>query len=324
MTEKPRYSRAADILDIAIYMQSKPQGVTINEIMERYNISRRTAERMRDSLITIFPQIDEITTQDNQKHWGFKNYSIDTMIRFTPKEIANIEQIQRQTTNKELKSELRQTIEKIKALNKKNSNTAEKEIELYMQTEGYAVRQMPQYKVNLKSLNVIRAGVQFSKMVTGIYHNKKRLIEPLGMIYGEKIYIVAREKEKGTEIYNYLLHKFNNLSLTDKSFDKGNFNLQDYTNLSFGVYHGDVLSVKLSFAKEIAEDVKEYIFHPTQQIIEEKDGSVTVTFHASGSKEIIRNVFKWGKNCKILEPKSLQQEFIMCLEENLANYRLRQ
>ena len=48
--DKPRYSRVSDILDLAIFMSSKIQGVTVNEISERYNVSRRTAERMRDSL----------------------------------------------------------------------------------------------------------------------------------------------------------------------------------------------------------------------------------------------------------------------------------
>ena len=91
--DKPRYSRVSDILDLAIFMSSKIQGVTVNEISERYNVSRRTAERMRDSLTCIFPSIDEIETDDTQKHWGFTNYSISNLITFTPKEIANIEQI---------------------------------------------------------------------------------------------------------------------------------------------------------------------------------------------------------------------------------------
>ena len=59
--DKPRYSRVSDILDLAVFMSSKIQGVTIKEISERYNVSRRTAERMRDSLTCIFPSIDEIS-----------------------------------------------------------------------------------------------------------------------------------------------------------------------------------------------------------------------------------------------------------------------
>ena len=320
MSDKPRYSRISDILDLAIFMSSKIQGVTISEIAERYNVSRRTAERMRDSLTCIFPSVDEIETDDNQKHWGFINYSISNLISFTPKEIANIEQLQRRTTNKEMKEELGKTIEKLKSLNKKHSLPLENNIELYMQTEGYAVRQMPQYKISLESLEVIREAVQHSKMVTGIYHNKERLIEPLGMIYGEKIYLVAREKAKGDEIYNYLLHKFENLKLTDKTFDKGNFDLQEYTNLSFGVYHGEILEVELLFSQELAQEASQFNFHPTQSGKWNNDGTYTGNFKASGSKEIIWHVFKWGGGCKIIAPKSLQDEYRTYLKENLDSY----
>lgn len=320
MSDKPRYSRISDILDLAIFMSSKIQGVTISEIAERYNVSRRTAERMRDSLTCIFPSVDEIETDDTQKHWGFINYSISNLISFTPKEIANIEQLQRRTTNKEMKDELGKTIEKLKSLNRKHSIPLENNIELYMQTEGYAVRQMPQYKISLETLEVIREAVQHSKMVTGIYHDKERLIEPLGMIYGEKIYLVAREKAKGDGIYNYLLNKFGNLKLTDKNFDKGDFDLQKYTNLSFGVYHGEILEVELLFSQELAQEASQFDFHPTQSGKWNTDGTYTVYFKASGSREIIWHVFRWGAGCKIIAPKSLKDEYKKYLKENLVNY----
>lgn len=319
MQDKPRYSRVSDILDLATFMASKPLGITIAEISERYNVSRRTAERMRDSLTCIFPQIDEIETDDTQKHWGFINYSIANLITFTPEEIGNIEQQQRRTTNKEAKIAMAKAVEKMKSLNGKRQN-CEKDIELFMQTEGYAVRQMPQYKIDLGTLEVIRDAVQHSKMVTGVYHDKTRLIEPLGMIYGEKIYLVAKEKAKGDGIYNYLLHKFKDLKLTDKTFDKGDFDLQKYNNQSFGVYHGEILNVKLSFSSELAPEAMNFNFHPTQEITQEKDGSVTVAFKASGSLEIIWHVFKWGSGCKILAPKSLKDEYKKYLEEILENY----
>lgn len=319
MEDKPRYSRVSDILDLAIFMSSKIQGVTINEIAERYNVSRRTAERMRDSLTCIFPQIDEIETDDAQKHWGFTNYSISQLISFTPKELANIEQLQRRTTNSEMKDELGKTVEKIKSFNRKNINSIEKNIELIMQTEGYAVRQMPQYKISLEMLAVVREAVQFSKMITGVYHDKERLLEPLGMIYGEKIYLVAREKAKGDEVYTYLLHKFENLKLTDKIFDKGDFNLQEHTNKSFGVFQGEILDVKLSFSPELAQEASHYNFHPTQRGKLEEDGSYTVKFKASGSKEIIWHVFRWGAGCRILSPKSLQKDYKKYLQDCLNN-----
>lgn len=320
MEDKPRYSRVSDILDLAIYMASKVQGVTLADIAERYNVSRRTAERMRDSLTNIFPQVDEIETDDIQKHWGFINYSINPLISFSPKEVANLEQYQRRTTNKELKEELGKTIEKIKAFSKKQIDSIEDNIELIMRTEGYAIRQMPQYKINLQTLDVIRNSIRTNKMVESIYHDKKRLIEPLGMIYGDKIYLVAREKAKGDGIYNYLLHKFTDLKYTEKTFNKGDFNLQEYTKLSFGVYHGEILNVKLLFDKTMAQEAAQYNFHPTQKGKLNDDGTYTVTFKASGDKEIMWHVFKWGASCKILAPKSLQQSYKKYLKECMENY----
>jgi len=319
MLDKPRYSRVSDIIDLATYMASKVQGITIGDIMERYNVSRRTAERMRDSLMNIFPEVDEIETNDNYKHWGFTNNIISSLISFNPKEIANLEQLQRRTTNKELKSELTDTITKIKALANKRQNNAEENIELFMQTEGYAVRQMPQYSIDLNTLEIIRKALQTSKKVTGIYHDKKREIEPLGMIYGSKIYLIAREKAKGNGIYNYLLHKFTDLQLSEKTFDKGNFNLQEYAKESFGVYHGEILNVKLLFSKELASEASHFNFHPTQRGKLNDDGTYSVTFRASGDKEIIWHVFRWGEGCKILAPKSLQSEYKKYLQNCLKD-----
>lgn len=320
MEDKPRYSRVSDILDLAVYMGSKIQGVTISEIAERYNVSRRTAERMRDSLICIFPQIDEIETGDVQKHWGFTNFSISNLISFSPKELANIEQLRHLAGSKDVQEEIDKTIEKIKALNRKNITSFDMNIELILQTEGFAVRQIPQYKVSVGTFDIIHAAVRKSLIVSGIYHGKQRYIEPLGIIYGEKIYLVAREKAKGDGIYNYLLHKFENLSLTDEKFDRGGFNLQEHVNKSFGVYQGEILDVKLSFSKKAAEEAKNFNFHPTQKIKEEKDGSLTVSFKACGSREIIWHVFRWGAECKILAPEALKNEYVEYLKENLKNY----
>lgn len=319
MLDKPRYSRVSDIIDLATYMASKVQGITISDIMQRYNVSRRTAERMRDSLLNIFPEIDEIETNDTLKHWGFTNNIISSLINFQPKEIANLEQMQRRTTNKELKNELNDTITKIKALANKRQTNAEENIELFMQTEGYAIRQMPQYNINIETLDIIRKALQTSKIVKGIYHGKKREIEPLGMIYGEKIYLIAREKSKGDGIYNYLLHKFTDLTLTEKNFNKKDFNLQEYAKQSFGVYHGEILNVKLLFSKELAPEASNFNFHPTQKGKYNDDGTYTVTFKASGDKEIIWHVFRWGQGCKIISPKSLQLEYKKYLQDCLKN-----
>ena len=71
MEDKPRYSRTSDIIELLILMQSRIQGVSLNEIQTHFNVSRRTAERMRDSITLVVPQVEEIPTLSREKRWGF-------------------------------------------------------------------------------------------------------------------------------------------------------------------------------------------------------------------------------------------------------------
>lgn len=70
-----RYSRISDILEIINTMAKEPLGVTINDVVTNYNVSRRTAQRMIACILNVLPQINEIETTDTCKHWGFIKYS---------------------------------------------------------------------------------------------------------------------------------------------------------------------------------------------------------------------------------------------------------
>ena len=310
MEEKPRYSRVSDILDLMTFMLSRVQGVTIADIMERYNVSRRTAERMRDSLLNIFPDVEEIeVSQDDYKHWGFSNRSYSRLVSFTPEEAANLEQLKDVVDNPKSLNYLNKTIEKIKALSSKHHTTMEDEIEMLLHTEGFAIRQRPNYSVNFETLTLIRDAIRDSRVIIGVYHNKQRRLEPLGLIYGEKTYLVAKEQAKGDGIYNYILHKIKDLRITNEYFDNEDFDLESYSKRSFGVFQGEIYDVKLVFSPAVAEDILCYNFHPTQNIEKQSDGSVVVTFQASGEREIIWHLFKWGKHVKIIAPLKLKEAY---------------
>ena len=54
-------------------------------------------------------------------------------------------------------------------------------------------------------------------------------------------------------------------------------------------------------------------------LLDNEDGTYTLTFRASGDKEIIWHVFRWGDGCKILAPKSLQNEYKQYLQDCLKD-----
>ena len=146
------------------------------------------------------------------------------------------------------------------------------------------------------------------------------ILSTLGLIYGDKTYLIGYEKAKGKDIYTYTLHKFKNLKVTNKSFKKPDFNLQEFANRSFGVYQSEILDVELEFNKELAPEAMEYSFHPTQTMKKLKDGRLIVNFKACGDREIIWHIFKWGAGCKIKSPKKLKDEYKKYLKESLENY----
>lgn len=318
MDYKPRYSRVTDIIELIILMQSKVAGVSLNDIQEEFDVSRRTAERMRDSVLNLLPQVGEIPTDSRVKRWGFINYSMNELVSFSKDEIATLEKL-KQNCDKISKKDLSTITNKIKTLNQKKLNSLEQEIEFILNCEGYAVKQSPNYKIDLDSISTIREAIRGSFKLSGKYNDKDKILSPLGLLFGEKIYLVAIEDNKGGEPFTYLLHRFQNLKLTNKKFDSNGFNLREFAKKSFGVFQGKIYNVKLNFDATAAEDASNYNFHPTQKGKWEKDGSYTVTFKASGDKHIIWNLFKWGDTVKIIAPKELKKKYKEYLQKVLTN-----
>ena len=110
------------------------------------------------------------------------------------------------------------------------------------------------------------------------------------------------------------------IKITEEYFTPDtSFNLKKWSESSFGIFHDNPVQVKLKFKKEIADDVMKYNFHPTQQIKQQKNGAVIVTFKSSGTKSILWNIFKWGTNVEIIAPKELREKYINMLNTIILN-----
>ena len=68
------YKKTENLLDLAIWMQSSRDGVSLLDIMNRFQVSRRTAERMRDMIVSRFIQAEKsreiIVKKDGAFHKG--------------------------------------------------------------------------------------------------------------------------------------------------------------------------------------------------------------------------------------------------------------
>ena len=315
--EQARYPKLGKILNLIIKMQSRYSGITLNDIQEELEVSRRSAERLRDVLIWEIPQIEELPTTGREKHWGFSRSShLREIISFSKDEIAELEGIKNNLQLDSTKDVLNGIVDKLKALSRKNATEIEDAIEILLKTEGSAVTQKPSYKIDIQILDTIRQAIKENLRIKCKYDGRDKILSPFGIVYGANVYLIGVEGDK-PDPYVYRLHKVTDIELTEEKFDKGDFDIKEYANRSFGVYQNEIIKVELRFSKEVAEDVLNYNFHPTQKVKQNDDGTVTVKFKASGELEILWHIFRWGDKVQIISPKSLKKEYVEYLENVL-------
>lgn len=319
-----RYERVEDILRLALIMQASYQGLSLQDIQDEFEISRRTAIRMKNAVERLFPSMEEVENPMSRiKKWRLNKTSLNKMISFTAEELAELENCRSILKNLNYTNRvdlLNDIMAKINVLN--SSKSIETDVEALLEAEGYAIRQHPRYKLDINILNIISDSIKAMKYLKFEYENQKGelaelKIQPYGIIYGEKTYLLGyNENKKGFRYYH--LHKIIKPQIIDEYFDKDEtFSLKEYLKNSFGVYQETPMNIKLLFSEKVKASIKDYNLHPTQKMKINEDGTTTVTFKAGGRYEICWHLFKWGDNVKILAPVELKETYRELLLKSL-------
>ena len=228
------------------------------------------------------------------------------MINLTPQDFANLEICKDSLTNSTQKNEIQKLIEKLKILD--SNKTHNLDIEATLEAQGYAVRQGFKENISSEILGKINEAILCQKQIKFRYYNEEKIVNPYGLLIGEKIYLIARF-DNNDKNYTFRLSKIEQIQITNNYFDRDeSFDIKEFSQKSFGVFQDDEIEVKLEFKKS-AQEVLEYNFHPTQKIKELENGNFEVTFTASGQYEIITELLKWRNCVKIISPEKLKQEY---------------
>jgi predicted DNA-binding transcriptional regulator YafY len=77
---------------------------------------------------------------------------------------------------------------------------------------------------------------------------------------------------------------------------------------------------RIWFSREVAGYEKENIWHGSQKIKDQEDGSVIFEAEVAGTEEIKFWVMSWGQKALVVEPKSLRDEIRAEVETMLEQY----
>ena len=124
------------------------------------------------------------------------------------------------------------------------------------------------------------------------------------------------------DIRIFALDRIKSLKLTDETFEMPeDFKVEDFMQTSFGVFHGKPQDVKIRFAAEIAGYISEKIWHKTQKIQPQKDGSLIFEARVAGTEEIKFWLMTWGSKAEVLSPAALREEILAEAKAMLNTYQ---
>ena len=64
-----RYAPSERLLRLARHLAATRTGLTLDEMAKELEVGRRTAERLRDSLISVFPQMECAEDAERVRRW---------------------------------------------------------------------------------------------------------------------------------------------------------------------------------------------------------------------------------------------------------------
>jgi predicted DNA-binding transcriptional regulator YafY len=119
----------------------------------------------------------------------------------------------------------------------------------------------------------------------------------------------------------FVLDRIKIMNVTDETFEvPRDFDLETYMQSPFRVIHDKPVNVTILFDKKAAGYIKEKIWHHSQKIEPQKDGSIIFSAEVAGVEEVKHWVLSWGRSCEVIEPQFLREEIAQELSECVEKY----
>ena len=296
-----RYEKAETVLRVALDMQASALGLSLEELQRNYSdkpLSRRTAERLRDAVERLFPQIEQANPGEVPKRWRLPGGTVNGLASVTAAELADlgtaISLLRRENMDVQAENAER-AIAKMRALVKRPvMNRIEPDLEALTEAEGLAMRPGPRPKINAEIVSALREAIITRRKVRlhyvyrGSGKRGYQVAHPYGFLYGNRHYLVAwSESEEARDFRSFALSNIERVEPLDCNFTrKRRFSLREYAERSFGVFQEEPVD--------------------TQLMEEQADGSLVVRFRAGGLLEMAWHLVTWGSDVEIVRPRRLQ------------------
>ncbi|MFD1954836.1 helix-turn-helix transcriptional regulator [Paenibacillus thailandensis] len=160
------------------------------------------------------------------------------------------------------------------------------------------------------------------KTIHTVYHTQyrdettERNIDPYYLVPRDQRFYLIGYCHLKEAIRTFRISRFQHVEVTNRSYEKGDFNIKQYLKNTWSIERGDKnVTFKVRFSPEVARYIKEeeLFVHPRMKDL--KDGSLLFEVTVNNEKEFMKWVLQYGPNAEILEPKSVREGLRAQLKE---------
>lgn len=314
-----RLGKAIDIMRLAEVAAAQADGISLVQITETFGVNLRTAQRMSKALEAAFPMIETHIDRDRRKWWKLSDQRLLHAQGIRDSELSALEMGIRRAerdgavTEVAALSSLRDRL--LATMPRPFARRAEADAEAVLEARGHACRPGPRAQYAPQILRAIEAALKgpFSLEIdyAGAQDATQRVrtVEPYGVLFGIRGYLIGREVGNGLKYRHYRLDRIRKAQQMSTVFvrDPG-FDLVAHASRAFGSFHSDTEfgPVEWRFSPASAVVARDFLFHPAQEVRTEEDGSLTVRFAASGWLEMVWHLYTWGDAVEVISPPELR------------------
>jgi predicted DNA-binding transcriptional regulator YafY len=168
-----RYGPAENLLRLARHLAATRTGLTLDEMAAELGVGRRTAERMRDTLLAMFPEMDSLDDEARIRRWRLPSSALVGVVEPRAEAVAAIETAARECDVRgetDRAALLREASTTLRAVMRPDAlRRAETDIAALMEAEGIAMRPGPRPVVAPGVLPTLRRAILGMQLVVVRY-----------------------------------------------------------------------------------------------------------------------------------------------------------
>ncbi|MBW1999657.1 MAG: transcriptional regulator [Deltaproteobacteria bacterium] len=207
---------------------------------------------------------------------------------------------------------------------------SKKFIENVEQTLHLGIKPYKQYSKFKEIINRVNDAAINKRSIEMVYYTmsrkteSRRKVDPYKIWFFNGTFYLIGFCHVRNEVRIFALDRIKMLHQTKDTFEVlDNFSLEEFISPSFGVFQGEPVHIKVWFSPDVAGYIKEKIWHKSQEIYPQGDGSIHFEAEVAGTEEVKSWIMSWGSHALVLEPESLRSEIKAEAEVLIREYRQR-